>query len=122
MHWGIHTKTPGKKPPKIPPHVKHVPKPKPAHHDHKVAQKHKAVVKQHGIQALSNADLQRLNTRMQLEQNHHNLVKQAPTKFKTGHAHVKTILAVAGTLSSLHGTVNGPLGKAVKTAVKTKKH
>lgn len=88
--------------------------------DHTTAEKHKATIDAHGTKALSNHDLQQLITRMNLEQQHRNLSGQAPTKFKKGHNYVKTVLSVAKTLNDIHNTVNGPVGKAVKTAVKAK--
>lgn len=89
--------------------------------DHTTAEKHKAIINAHGTKALSNHDLQQLITRMNLEQQHRNLNSQSPTKFKKGHNHVKTVLSVAKTLNDIHNTVNGPVGKAIKTGIKAKK-
>jgi hypothetical protein len=107
MKWGTR-----KAPSSSPPHVSS---------DHVVAEGHKTVVKQHGLKALSNDDLRKLNERMQLEQSHRDLSGKAPSGFKSGHQHVKTILSVAKTLNDIHNTVNGPVGKAVKAAAKAKK-
>jgi hypothetical protein len=92
----------------------------PVSSDHAVAEAHKSTINKHGTKALSNNDLQQLITRMNLEQQHRNLSSQSPSKFKKGHNHVKTVLSVAKTLNDIHNTVNGPVGKAVKTAVKAK--
>lgn len=88
--------------------------------DHIQTEAHKSVAKQHGIKALSNEHLQQVNTRMNLEQQYRNLAGNKPSKFETGHHHVKKVLAVAKTVNDIHNTINGPVGKAVKTAVKAK--
>lgn len=88
--------------------------------DHIQAETHKAKINAHGVKSLSNNELQTVLTRMNLEQQHRNLQSQKPTKFEVGHKHVKRILSVAKTLNDIHSTVNGPIGKAVKTAVKAK--
>lgn len=85
--------------------------------DHVAAEAHKAKVRAGGVKALSNEELQKLNTRMQLEQNHRNLAGQAPTKFEKGHSHVKKILAAGKTVSDIYNTVNSPAGKALRKAV-----
>jgi hypothetical protein len=85
--------------------------------DHIVAEAHKAKIKSGGVKALSNHDLQQLVTRMNLEQQHHNLAGNRQTKIDSGHGHVKKILSVAKTLNDIHNTVNGPVGKAIKKAV-----
>lgn len=92
----------------------HVPS---ASEDHLTAEAHRAKLRAGGIKALSNQELTQLNTRMQLEQTHRNLSGQQPSKFEKGHAHVKRVLSVAKTLNDIHNTINGPVGKAVKTAV-----
>lgn len=96
------------------------PVPTHASSDHIQAEAHKAKISAHGVKALSNGELQSVLTRMNLEQQHKNLQAQKPTKFETGHQHVKRILGVAKTLNDIHNTVNGPVGKAIKTAVKAK--
>lgn len=70
-----------------------------------------------GIKALSNDELQKLNTRMQLEQNHRNLADKQPSKFNKGHGHVKKVLAAGKTLADVYNTVNSPAGKALRKAV-----
>lgn len=90
-----------------------------ASNDHIQAESHKATLNKHGVKALSNHDLKQLNERMQLEQTYRNLNAQKPTKFETGHNQVKKILGVAKTINDIHNTLNSPLGKAAKGAVKT---
>lgn len=90
-----------------------------ASNDHIQAEAHKATLNKHGLKALSNNDLRKLNERMQLEQTYRNLNNQKPTKFETGHNQVKKILGVAKTINDIHNTLNSPLGKAAKGAVKT---
>lgn len=86
-----------------------------------MAKNHQKTVKEHGVKALTNQDLKQLNERLQLEQQHRDLSGRAPTRFKSGHAHVKTILGVAGTLNNLHSQVNSPLVKAAIKVAKAKK-
>lgn len=85
--------------------------------DHVTAEAHRAKIRAGGLKALSNNELQSLNTRMQLEQQHRSLAGQSPSKFETGHRHVKRVLAVGKTLNDIHNTLNGPAGKALKKAV-----
>lgn len=106
MKWGVR-KAPSSSAPHVSP-------------DHVIAEGHKSVIKEHGVKALSNADLESLNKRMQLEQTHRDLKTKAPTKFKSGHSHVKTVLSVAKTLNDIHNTVNGPIGKAAIKVAKAK--
>lgn len=87
--------------------------------DHMQAETHKSKASTHGVKALSNHDLKQLNERMQLEQQYNNLKGQKPTKFETGHNQVKKILGVAKTINDIHNTLNSPLGKIAKGAVKT---
>lgn len=87
--------------------------------DHIQAESHQATVNKHGLKALSNQDLRKLNERMQLEQTYRELQSKKPNKFDTGHKQVKRILSVAKTINDIHNTVNSPLGKAAKGAVKT---
>jgi hypothetical protein len=89
--------------------------------DHARVEQHKAVIKQHGLKALSNNHLQEVNTRMNLEQQYRDLNSKKPNKFDTGHKHIKKILSTGKTLNDIHNTLNGPVGKAVKTAYKAKK-
>lgn len=91
----------------------------PASPDHLMVQAAKAKAKNGGVKALSNKELQQIVTRLNLEQQHKNLEeKQAPSKFETGHNSVKKIIAVGKTLNEIHNTVNGPVGKTVKTLLK----
>lgn len=85
--------------------------------DHVNAENLRVKIRTGGLKALGNDELQALNTRMQLEQTHRNLTAQSPSRFEVGHKHVKRVLSVAKTLNDIHSTVNGPVGKAIKTAV-----
>lgn len=85
--------------------------------DHLEAEAHRAKLRAGGIKALSNDELQKLNTRMQLEQNHRNLADKQPSKFNKGHGHVKKVLAAGKTLADVYNTVNSPAGKALRKAV-----
>lgn len=86
--------------------------------DHLMVQAAKAKAKSGGVKALSNEELQKIVTRLNLEQQHRNLEGAKPSKFETGHRSVKKIIAVGKTLNEIHNTVNGPVGKSVKTLLK----
>jgi len=106
MKWGSR-KGPSSKPPLV-------------SEDHVIAEAHKGTIKQHGVRALSNADLEQLNKRLQLEQTNRDLNNKKPNTFKSGHRHVKDFLSVAKTLNDIHNTVNGPIGKAAIKVAKAK--
>lgn len=86
--------------------------------DHQEAESIRTKLKTGGVSSLANNELQKLNTRMQLEANHRNLSGQQPNKFEKGHGHVKKVLAAGKTLADIYNTVNSPAGKALKTAIK----
>lgn len=86
--------------------------------DHIEVESHKSAIKQHGLKALSNEQLQKVNNRMNLEQQYRDLNNKKPNKFDTGHGQVKKIIAVGKTLNNIHNTVNSPLGKAAVKAAK----
>lgn len=87
--------------------------------DHIQSESHKATINKHGLKALSNNDLKKLNERMQLEQTYRDLQNKKPTKFDTGHKQVKKILGVANTISGVYNMANSPAGKAARAAYKT---
>lgn len=87
--------------------------------DHLDAEAHKAVAGVHGVKALSNEDLKKLNERMQLEQTYRNLKSQTPSKFESGHRRVKKVLAVGKTLNDINAIATSPVGKAARAAYKT---
>jgi hypothetical protein len=94
----------------------------PASADHLTVEGHKAVVRESGVHALSNHQLQQVVTRMNLEQQHRNLVAQNPTKIDQGHAHVQKILKIAKTLKEVDNLAGRPVGKALgKAATKVAK-
>jgi hypothetical protein len=85
--------------------------------DHVVAQQHATTVRNHGVKALSNAELQQLVTRLNLEKQHRDLVSQAPSKVDRGHNHVKKVLKIGKTVGEIYNLANSPAGKALKKAV-----
>jgi hypothetical protein len=87
--------------------------------DHVTVEGHKSVIREGGVKALSNHQLQQVVTRMNLEQQHRNLVAQNGTKIDKGHDHVRKVLKVAKTLQEIHGLATSPAGKALKTVIKT---
>lgn len=93
----------------------------PAHEDAAVAKATAHQIKKGGTSSVSNKDLQALVTRMNLEQQYGKLKANKPSRFKSGHAHVKTVLSVGKTVNDVHSVATGPVGKAIKAAVKAKK-
>lgn len=91
--------------------------------DYIKSEAHKQQVKEHGTQALSNKELQELVTRMNLEQQHRNLVNNntKPSKFERGQKHINTVLSVGRTLNDINNLAKSPVGKAIKTGVKAGK-
>jgi len=91
--------------------------------DYSKAESHKQTVKEHGTQALSNKELQELVTRMNLEQQHRNLVNNSakPSKFETGKKRIDAVIGVGRTLNDLNNLAKSPVGKAVKSGIKAGK-
>ena len=68
---------------------------------------------------MSNAELKRLNERLQLERTNRDLQSRgALQKIKTGTAVAGTILAVGTTITTAYNFVNSPAGKAIINTVK----
>lgn len=68
---------------------------------------------------MSNAELKRLNERLQLEKTNRELQSRgALQKIKAGTAVAGTILAVGTTITTAYNFVNSPAGKAVIAGVK----
>lgn len=88
--------------------------------DHLTVTKFKDRAKGSGVKSLSNEELQKVVTRMNLEQQHRNLMGQQPNKFEKGHAHVKKVLAVGKTLNELHSAYKSPVGQLIVNQVKKK--
>lgn len=80
--------------------------------DVKNTDRSKATIRKHGTKALSTGDLQRLVTRMNLEQQYSQLRTKEPNKITTGHAAVKQILGVAKTGVEVYTLFNSTAGKA----------
>lgn len=72
--------------------------------------------KSSGTAALSNKELQTVITRRQLEQQYKNL---NPGKVQSGHNKVKTVLAVAGTVSAIVALGSSPAGKLVGKTIQS---
>lgn len=78
----------------------------PASPDHVVAEHLRNQAKTSGVKSLDNADLRKLNERLQLEATHEKLVDEGPSKFKKGHDMIKDVLKGAKTLNDIYTTVN----------------
>ena len=78
----------------------------------------KARIAKSGLSSISNAELRRLNERMQLEQNYSNLMGQQKSAVDKGHNHVKNIMGFANTAQQVYGFYNSPLGKMLTAEVK----
>jgi len=84
----------------------------------------RAKVKSHGLDSLSNQDLQHLVSRMNLEQQYSRLTsdKTNVAKVKKGRNAIKEVIGVAIMAKQVHEIVNSPMVKDIKVAVgKTKK-
>jgi hypothetical protein len=110
MKWGSRKSGGSSSPSK--PHV-------PVSADHMTVEAHKATIREGGVKALSNHQLQQVVTRQNLEQQHRNLNYQHPTKLGKGHDHVRQVLKIAKTAQEIHGLIGSPAGKALKTVIKT---
>lgn len=67
---------------------------------------------------MSNAELRKLNERMQLEQTYANLMSKQGNAVTRGNDYVKSALAVAKTGADVYNTLNSPAGKAAQELVK----
>lgn len=74
----------------------------------------KSQAKTKGVASLSNAELKKLNERLNLEQNYARMAKEK-TKLDKGQDAVKVALGVVGTAASIYAAVNSPMFKAGKT-------
>lgn len=97
MHWGVRR---GERPPPS--------------EDHLRTEAHRETIKSGGLKALSNADLKKVNERMQLEQQYKDLKNKKPSKYKKGKQVVNEVLGLVRTGNDIHNILNGPLAKAVK--------
>lgn len=77
------------------------------------AHEKKTQAKTKGVASLSNAELKKLNERMNLEQNYARMAKEK-TKIDKGQDAVKVALGVVGTAASVYAAINSPMFKAGK--------
>ena len=90
----------------------------PQHEDSRISDATRAKIAKSGLKSVSNADLKRLNERMQLEQNYSNLMGQKKSSVDKVHAYVKNAMSLASTAQQVYNLYNSPLGKAVVDQVK----
>ena len=84
--------------------------------DHDTAQ---AIKKKH-VSEMSNAELRRLNERLQLERTYAQLTTSQKNKVDKGNRVAKDILGVAKTAQEVYNVVNSPAGKAARELLKNK--
>lgn len=82
--------------------------------DHQEAQ----TLKKKHTSEMSNAELRKLNERMQLEQNYSQLMSKEKSTVDRGHAHVRKVISVAKTGQELYNLANSPAGKAASGAIR----
>lgn len=89
----------------------------PEHPDHVTVKAHDQKVKEGGVKALSNHELQAIITRRNLEKQHRDLTGGG-NKFDKGHKKIKKIISVAKTVTDLHNTIDTTRKtvRAVRTA------
>lgn len=107
MHWGVRRSRRARVAAALskPAHSKGV------HDDHKEVRE----LEKKNIKELSNADLKKLTTRLQLEQQYKNL---KPSKRKRNMAIVKGVLGIGKTASDAYNLYNSPLGQEAQRQVK----
>lgn len=88
--------------------------PTPTSHDHNKARK----LKKKKASQLSNAELKKLNERLQLETQFAQLQQKQGNKVTKGADTAKKILAVAKTANEVYMLANSPVAKAVRSAIK----
>lgn len=111
MHWGK------RKVPEPAGPAPKAPRRKADSEDVKVVGKHLTAVETHGTRVLSNADLQKVIARMNLERQYATLTEEKSV-FDTGHSTVKKILELHGTAARIHKTLDDPLTKDIEKALK----
>lgn len=75
-------------------------------------------IQTHGTSALSNKELQSVLTRMNMENQYHNLTSDHHDRLNEGHQQVRKILAYGDTIEKARKFLDSPTGKAVKTGLK----
>lgn len=76
-------------------------------------------LKKKRISEMTNSEIKQLSERLRIEQELKQLKAKDSNKLKSGQERVKEIASVGKTLNDVYTVVNGPLGKAVRDAVKT---
>jgi hypothetical protein len=82
----------------------------PPSEDATAAQEHRSTAKSSGVQALSNAELQRVVSRMNLEQQYAKLTAK-PGRIAKGQKFTKTVLGVGATANDIYTYSQSPTGK-----------
>lgn len=77
---------------------------------------HKDRAKAKGVHTLSNAELKKVNERLNLEQNYARMSKEK-TKIDKGQDAIKVALGVVGTAASVYAALNSPMFKAGKAII-----
>lgn len=72
-------------------------------------------LKSKAVRALSNAEIKKLNERLQLEQN---LEKLSPNALRKGNTAVKSYLEIGATLSAAYGFYKSPVGQGIVKGLK----
>lgn len=98
MKWGVRRADPG-----------------PGSSDHEEVVKVKAKSKAGGVRSLSNTDIQKLVTRMNLEKQYSTL---NPNGFDKAKKIIDSLLGLGGTANQVMGFVNSPSGKLIKDGFK----
>ena len=84
--------------------------------DHTEAQ----ALKKKPLNEMSNADLKKLNERLQLEQTHKQLMAKQPTVVRSGQNFLKKTFVVTKTGQEIYTMINSPAGKAVRALIEKK--
>lgn len=78
-------------------------------------------LKRHSSKTLSNGEIQKINSRLQLERQLSSLkTEDAQRSIKVGKNWVDLVVAAAGTAGAVYGLSQSPLGKAVIAGIKNK--
>jgi hypothetical protein len=89
--------------------------------DSENVQKNIATVKEHGVKALSNKELQDVVTRLNLNQQYSNLTS-SKSSIENGHDAVKKVLSIYKTANDVYNAYNSPLAKAIRDGIKASRN